>query len=174
MFFPDSTCFLIGLVISRELYIYFSESVTIRLLLFLLLHCHHRSLPDSSSFCSNTELFVCGFCMTATERRTTGSLTLRDCQRELDVLAYLFFLLTVKQTWCLAFTGTIRLIRNGESGEEGDCIPITINCHHQNHSCIKMGSNESHFNVSSIVRDKVTIQCPQTTNFEEKGEPKRI
>ena len=31
-----------------------------------------------------------------------------------------------------------------------------------------------HFNVSLIVRDKVTRQCPQTTTFEEKGEPKRI
>ena len=40
-------------------------------------------------------------------------------------------------------------------------------------TCIKMGGNESHFNVSLVVRDKVTRQCPQTTNFEEKGEPKR-
>ena len=39
---------------------------------------------------------------------------------------------------------------------------------------IKMGSDESHFNVSLIVRDKVTTQCPQTTTFEEKGRPKRI
>ena len=37
-----------------------------------------------------------------------------------------------------------------------------------------MGSDESHFNVSLTVRDKVTRQCPQTTTFEEKGEPKRI
>ena len=37
-----------------------------------------------------------------------------------------------------------------------------------------MGSDESHFNVSLIVRDKVTIQCPETTTFEVKGEPKRI
>ena len=37
-----------------------------------------------------------------------------------------------------------------------------------------MGSDESHFNVSLIVRDKVTRQCPQTTTFGEKGEPKRI
>ena len=28
--------------------------------------------------------------------------------------------------------------------------------------------------VSLIVRDKVTRQCPETTIFEEKGEPKRI
>ena len=40
-------------------------------------------------------------------------------------------------------------------------------------TCIKMGSEESHFNVSLIVRDKVTRPCPQTTTFEEKGEPKR-
>ena len=37
-----------------------------------------------------------------------------------------------------------------------------------------MGSDESHFNVSLIVRDKVTRQFPNTTFFEEKGEPKRI
>ena len=36
-----------------------------------------------------------------------------------------------------------------------------------------MGSDESQFNVSLIVRDKVTRPCPQTTAFEEKGEPKR-
>ena len=51
---------------------------------------------------------------------------------------------------------------------------VTLHCHHQNDSCIKMGSDESHFNVSLIVRDKVPIQCPQTTSFEEKWEPKRI
>ena len=56
-------------------------------------------------------------------------------------------------------------------------IPIsitTLHCHHQNISRIKMGSGESHFNVSSIVRDNVTRQCPETTIFEQKGEPKRI
>ena len=37
-----------------------------------------------------------------------------------------------------------------------------------------MGSDESHFNASLIVRDKVTRQSPQTTAFKEKGEPKRI
>ena len=41
-------------------------------------------------------------------------------------------------------------------------------------SCIKMGRDESCFNVSVIVRDKVTRQCPQTTTFEEKREPKQI
>ena len=34
-----------------------------------------------------------------------------------------------------------------EVGEEGDCI-LSLHCHHENDSCIKMGSDESHFNVS--------------------------
>ena len=50
----------------------------------------------------------------------------------------------------------------------------TVHCHHQNDFCIKVGSDESPFNVSLIVRGNVTRQCPQTTTFEEKGEPKRI
>ena len=37
-----------------------------------------------------------------------------------------------------------------------------------------MGTDESHFNVSLIVRDKITRQCPQTTTFEEKGQLKQI
>ena len=37
-----------------------------------------------------------------------------------------------------------------------------------------MSSDECHFNVSCNLRDKVTRPCPQTTTFEEKGEPKRI
>ena len=53
-------------------------------------------------------------------------------------------------------------------------IYLSLRCHHQNDSCIKMGSDESHFDASLIVMDKVTRQCPQTTTFEEKGEPKRI
>ena len=36
------------------------------------------------------------------------------------------------------------------------------------------GRYESHFNISLIVKDKLTRQCPQTTTFEEKGEPKRM
>ena len=58
-------------------------------------------------------------------------------------------------------------------GRERESIYLSLHCHHQNDSCIKMGSDESHFNVSLIVRDKVTRQCPQTTTFKEKGEPKR-
>ena len=53
-------------------------------------------------------------------------------------------------------------------------IYLSLHCHHQNDSCMKMGSDESHVNASLIVRDKVKRQCPQTTTFEEKGEPKPI
>ena len=59
-----------------------------------------------------------------------------------------------------------------EVGEEGG-LYLSLQCDHQNDFCIKTGSDESHFNVSLIVRDMVTRQCPQTTTFEEKGEPKR-
>ena len=47
--------------------------------------------------------------------------------------------------------------------------------HHHNDSFIKMCSDESHFNVSLIVRDKVTRQSPQTATFlkSRKGELKR-
>ena len=75
-------------------------------------------------------------------------------------------------------TETTRLIRDGEKGVwrwgERKIIYPFLHCHHQNDFCIKVGSDESHFNVSLIVRDKVTRQRPQTTTFEEKGELKQI
>ena len=63
-----------------------------------------------------------------------------------------------------------------EVGEEGDYYTYRhIPIYHQNDSCIKMGSDESHFSVSLIVKDKVTRQCPTNHNLfdEKKGEPKR-
>ena len=77
----------------------------------------------------------------------------------------------------LSSTKTIRLIGDGEMGEgvrrwgEREIIYLSLHCYHQNDSCFKMGSDENHFNVSFIVRDNVTRRCPQTTTFEEKGEP---
>ena len=51
-------------------------------------------------------------------------------------------------------TETIRLIRDGEKGGGGgmevgerEIIYLSLRCHHQNDSCIKMGSDENHFNV---------------------------
>ena len=55
-----------------------------------------------------------------------------------------------------------------------EIIDLSLHCHHQNDFCIKVGSDESRFNVSLTVRDKVTRQCPQTTTFEVKREPKQI
>ena len=53
-------------------------------------------------------------------------------------------------------------------------IYLSPHCHHQSDSCIKMGSDERHVNVSFIMRNKVTRQCPENHKpFEEKGEPKR-
>ena len=48
---------------------------------------------------------------------------------------------------------------------EREITYLSLHCHLQNDSCIKMGSDESHFNVSLVVRDTVTRQCPQTTTF---------
>ena len=61
-----------------------------------------------------------------------------------------------------------------EVGAEREIIYLSLHCHHQNDFCIKVGSDESHFNVLLTVRDKVTRQCLQTTTFEEKGKPKRF
>ena len=52
-------------------------------------------------------------------------------------------------------------------------INISLHCHHQNDSCIKMGSDESHCNVS--VGSEGQSHKTASTNhhlFEEKGEPK--
>ena len=62
----------------------------------------------------------------------------------------------------------IRLLRDGEGvwrWGKREIIYLSLHCHHQNDSCIKMGSDESHSNVSLTARDKVTRQCPQTTTF---------
>ena len=70
---------------------------------------------------------------------------------------------------------TIRLIKDGESRrEKKEIIYLSLYCHNQKVSRIKMGSDERLFYVSLNVRDKVARQCPQTTNlFEETGQPKR-
>ena len=100
---------------------------------------------------------------------------------------------------CFTSTETVRLIRTGSPGrpprlshssrkvwEEGgrvytyrytvttrvrESIYLSLHCHHQIDSCIKMGSDASHFNVSLIVRDKVTRRCrSQTTTFLKRRE----
>ena len=53
-------------------------------------------------------------------------------------------------------------IRAG-GGRETIATPL-----HQNDFCVKMGSDEHHFNVSLIMKDKVPRQCPQITRSKHK------
>ena len=70
----------------------------------------------------------------------------------------------------------MRLIRDGEKGGGGGegVWSLGKRCHHQNDSCIKMGSDESHFNVS-VGSDGQSHETVSTYHnlSEEKGEPKR-
>ena len=50
-------------------------------------------------------------------------------------------------------------------GEKREIIYLPLHCHHQNDPSIKMGSDESHFNVSLIVRDKVTKKTVSTDHI---------
>ena len=76
-----------------------------------------------------------------------------------------FVLFSFLLSWRFTSIETIRLIGDGrmEVGKR-EIIYLSLHCHHQNDSCIKIGSDESHFNVSLIVRDNFTRQCPQTTH----------
>ena len=55
-----------------------------------------------------------------------------------------------------------------------EIIYLLLHCHHQNDSCIKMGGDESHFNVS-VGSDGQSHKTVSTNHnlSEEKGEPKR-
>ena len=55
-----------------------------------------------------------------------------------------------------------------------EIIYLSLHCHHQNDSGIKMGSGESHFNVL-IGSDGQSHRTVSTNHnlFEEKGESKR-
>ena len=46
-----------------------------------------------------------------------------------------------------------------------EIIYLLQHCHRQNDFCIKVGSDHSHFNVSLIVRDKVTRQASTDHKF---------
>jgi len=55
-----------------------------------------------------------------------------------------------------------------------EIIYLSLHCHrHQNDSCIKVGSDESHFNDSLVVEDKVTrlsVHKPQPFRRERRAE----
>ena len=68
---------------------------------------------------------------------------------------------------------TIRLIRDGEKGGRGYggggrgrlySLATDLHCHHHNDFGIKMDSDESHFNVSLIVRANVTNKTMSTNH----------
>ena len=52
-----------------------------------------------------------------------------------------------------------------------EIIYLSLHCHHQNDSCIKMGSDETHFNVS-VGSDGQSHKTVSTNHnlSEEKGE----
>ena len=62
----------------------------------------------------------------------------------------------------------------GGGGEEGGRLYLSLHCHHQNDSCIKMGSDESHFDFS-VGSDGQSHKTVSTNHnlYEEKGEPMR-
>ena len=60
-------------------------------------------------------------------------------------------------------------------GQEGG-LYLTLHCHRQNDSRMKMGSSEGHFNVLSIARDQshaTDSVSAQATTFQVRGEPER-
>ena len=81
-------------------------------------------------------------------------------------------------------TETIRLIWDEENGGKGGWVGgrgrvyiyicLSLHCHRQNGSCIKMGGDESHVNVS-VGSDGQSHKTVSTNHnlFEEKGELKR-
>ena len=56
---------------------------------------------------------------------------------------------------------------------EREIIYLSLHCHHQNDSCIKMGSDESHFNVSVGSGGQSHKTVSTNHNIFEEGEPKR-
>ena len=57
---------------------------------------------------------------------------------------------------------------------EGETRYLSLHCHHQNDFCIKMGSDESHFNVS-VGSDGQSHKTVSTNHnlFKQKGKPKQ-
>ena len=72
---------------------------------------------------------------------------------------------------------TTRLVADGGKWKRGfwrwgkrEIIYLSLHCHHKNDPRIKMGGDESRFNASFIVKDKVTKQRPPTTAFLKRKE----
>ena len=100
----------------------------------LVLHCMDTSKPHEHACAQLKGLFWVQLTVLAIYK-LLGRLTMFNTE------------LSQKRYWCG--------LRFQEAGE-GVYDILSLPCHHQNGSCIKMGSNERHFNVSLIVRGKVT------------------
>ena len=88
---------------------------------------------------------------------------------------------TAKHSFCLSScftsTETTRLIRDGpvEVVGRGDRC-LSLRCHHKNDSCIKISSDESHFNVSLWLwgtRSQDSVHKPQPFWREGRAESSR-
>ena len=77
----------------------------------------------------------------------------------------------------MAYWGRGERREGGMEVGEREIIYLSLHCHHQNDSCIKMGRDESHFNISAGIGSDGQSHKTVSTNhnlFEEKGEPKRV
>ena len=115
----------------------------------LVLHCMDTSKPHEHACAQLKGLFRVQPTVLAIYK-LVGRLTLFNTE------------LSQKRYWCG--------LRSQEGGGRG-ILYLSLPCHHQNGSCIKMGSNQSHFYVMFIVRNKFTkLQYPQTTTFLKRKE----
>ena len=58
----------------------------------------------------------------------------------------------------------------GYGGGKRESIYLTLHCHRQNNFCIKMGSDESHFNVSVGSDGQSHKTVSKTTTFLKRKE----
>ena len=61
----------------------------------------------------------------------------------------------------------------GYGGRKREIVHLSLHCHHQNDPRIKMGSDESHFNVSLIVRGQSHKTLSTDCNFLKSGKESR-
>ena len=69
-------------------------------------------------------------------------------------------------TCCVVVECVVTLAEIPGGGGRGYSLYLTLHCHHQNGSCIKRGSNKSHFNVVFIHKKTVSTNLNLS---EEKG-----
>ena len=92
-----------------------------------------QHVKENASSCRHQSRHACS--------RDVNSAVVRDCRHNVT-------------RWRARQTVQVEdgFIRDGEKGVwrwgEREIIYLSLHCHHQNDSCIKLGSDESHFDVS--------------------------